>query len=106
MEEVVQVWRDEKLQELGPNMQALLPHAPPCYFWDTTLTYLDNLGNGPYLVDLSIIPMYYHDANTLLPLPHTPLEGFHFVLSHHEKLIEDSPSLDVDAHKLAPSNDD
>ena len=49
--DLAQEWRDENLCKLGPNIQALLPHGPPCYFWDTILTYLDNFGNGTYLVD-------------------------------------------------------
>ena len=102
VEEVVEDWRDENAYELGPNMQGLLPHAPPCYIWDTTLTYLENFGNGPYLVDLPIFPIRYHDADALLPLPATPLVGSHSRLSRHVETIEDSPSSNADAHQLAP----
>ena len=106
MEEVAQDWRDEYLSELGPNMQALWPHAPPCYFWDTTLTYLNNFGNGLYLLDLPIVPMHYYDVDALLPLPTTPLEGFHSGLSCYVETIEDSPNSGMDAHQLAPSEED
>ena len=87
-------------------MQDLWPHAPPCYFWDTTLTYLNTFGNGPYLVDLPIIPMHYHDADALLPLLATPLLGFHSGLSRYAETIEDSPNSGVDAHQLAPPDED
>ena len=87
-------------------MQALWPHALPCYLWDTNLTYLNNFGNGPYLVDLLVVPMHYHDANALLPLPTTPLARFHSRLSRHVETFEDSPSSGVDAHQLAPLEED
>ena len=76
-EVLAQEWRDESLQALGQDiMQALLPLPPTCQFWITTLTYLNNFGNAPSLVDLPLVPMCYHDANALLPLPATPLAGF------------------------------
>ena len=80
--------------------------CPPCYFWDTTLTYLDDFGIGPYLVDFPIIPMHYLDANVLLALSTTPLASFFFGLSCYAQLIEDPPNLDEDAHQLAPLDDD
>ena len=50
--------------------------------------------------------MHYHDVDTLLPLPTTPLVGFHFGLSCHAKTIEDSPTSNMDAHQLAPLEED
>ena len=50
--------------------------------------------------------MYYHDADALLPLPATPLDGFHSRLSRYAETIEDSPNSSMDAHQLAPSEED
>ena len=96
-ERCAQEWRDENLQRLMPNIiQFLLPRAPTSQFWIDTLNHRQSFGNGPCLDDLPMVPMPYHDANAILPLPSTPHVGFCARSSRYVESIEATSRVDID----------